>query len=55
MDYQAILDEIYEEIRPELSKGKVADYIPALAQVSKEQFAMSVTLEDGRAYSVGDE
>ena len=54
MDYQAILDEIYEEIRPELSKGKVADYIPALAQVPKEQFAMTVTLEDGRTYSVGD-
>ncbi len=54
MDYQAILDEIYEEIQPELKRGKVADYIPALAQVEQEQFAMTVTLEDGSVYSVGD-
>ncbi len=54
MDYQAILEEIYEEIRPELKRGKVADYIPALAKVEKEQFAMSVALEDGTIYSVGD-
>ena len=54
MDYQAILEEIYEEIRPELKRGKVADYIPALAKVEKEQFAMTVALEDGTLYSVGD-
>ena len=54
MNYQQILDEIYEEIKPELSDGKVADYIPALAEVEKEQFAMTITLEDGRVFSVGD-
>ncbi len=54
MDYQAILDEIYEEIQPYLSEGNVADYIPALAEVDKNQFAMTVTLDDGTSYSVGD-
>ena len=54
MDYQAILKEIYQEIKPELSRGKVADYIPALANVKKEQFAMSIVLEDGTTYSVGE-
>ncbi len=54
MNYQSILEEIYEEIQPEMSKGKVADYIPALASVEKEQFAMSVTLADGVQYSVGE-
>ena len=54
MDYQAILEEIYEEIQPELKRGKVADYIPALAKVDQEQFAMTVTLEDGSVFSVGD-
>ena len=54
MNYQQILDEIYDEIEPELSVGKVADYIPALAEVEKEQFAMTITLEDGRMFSVGD-
>ncbi len=54
MNYQQILDDIYTEIQPYLSKGKVADYIPALAEVPKEQFAMTVTLADGRVFSVGD-
>ncbi len=54
MDYQAILDEVLEEIRPFLTEGKVADYIPALAEVDPKQFAMSLTLFDGTQYSVGD-
>jgi len=54
MNYQQILDEIYDEIQPELTRGKVADYIPALAEVEKGQFAMTVTLADGSVYSVGD-
>lgn len=54
MNYQQILDDIYTEIQPYLSKGKVADYIPVLAEVPKEQFAMTVTLADGRIFSVGE-
>jgi len=54
MNYQQILDEIYDEIQPELTRGKVANYIPALAEVEKGQFAMTMTLEDGSVYSVGD-
>ncbi len=54
MDYQSILNEIYDEIQPHLDEGKVADYIPALAKVDKSQFAMTVTLGDGSSYSVGD-
>ena len=54
MNYQAILDEIYQTIQPELHRGKVADYIPALANVPKGQFAMTVMLEDGSHFSVGD-
>ena len=54
MNYQKILDEIYHEIEPELMGGKVADYIPALAEVEKGQFSMSLTLEDGSLFSVGD-
>jgi len=54
MNYQHILDEIYGEIQPELMGGKVADYIPALAEVEKGQFAMTLTLEDGSVYSVGE-
>ncbi len=54
MEYQSILEEIYDEIQPQLQKGKVADYIPALAAVPKGQFAMTLTLENGETFSVGD-
>jgi len=54
VDYERILEEIYTEVQPELMRGRVADYIPALAEVEKGQFAMSVTLEDGTTHSVGD-
>ncbi len=54
MDYQKILQEIYQEIKPELNKGKVADYIPALEEVKKGQFSMTVTLQNGQQYSVGE-
>lgn len=54
MDYQAILEEIQEEITPLLGSGKVANYIPALSQVDPMQFGFSITLFDGTTYSVGD-
>ena len=54
MNYQTILDEIYNEIQPELMRGRVADYIPALAEVKKGQFSMTVMLENGQVFSVGD-
>jgi len=54
MYYQKILEEIQLEIQPYLKQGKVADYIPALAEVKQTQFAMTITLFDGSQYSVGD-
>ena len=54
MDYQAVLEEIYEEIKPHFGEGKVADYIPALASVDPNQFAFSITLTDGRSFNIGD-
>jgi len=53
MNYQSILEEIEKEIASELSEGKVADYIPALAEVDPNQFAMTITLESGEQFSVG--
>ncbi len=54
INYEAILSEIAEEIVPYLSLGKVADYIPALANADLNQFAMSITLFDGTTYNIGD-
>jgi glutaminase len=53
VDYQKVLDEIYNEVQPYLNEGKVADYIPALAEVNPNQFAMSIILFDGRRFNIG--
>jgi len=53
VDYQKILLEIKEEIQSLLDDGEVANYIPALATVEPNQFAMTLTLFDGTTYSVG--
>jgi len=53
MDYQAILEEIFQEVKPLLKSGKVANYIPALANINPEQFAMTLTLFNGTQFSVG--
>jgi len=52
-NYQNILEEIYTEIQPYLHKGKVANYIPALASVNPNQFAMSITMFDGNSFHIG--
>ena len=54
MDYSTVLNNIYQEVQPILGKGKVADYIPALADADPMQFGMSVTLNNGESYGVGD-
>ena len=54
MDYQKVLEEIYEEIKPHIGKGKVADYIPALANVDPNQFGMSIVTKNGEIFSIGD-
>ena len=47
MSYQATLDRIVDEVRPLLKEGAVASYIPALARVPKEQFAIALRTVDG--------
>ena len=55
MNYQKILEEIRDEIKPLVNRGKVADYIPALKRVDPSHFAMSLQLFDGTTYGVGEE
>lgn len=54
IDYQHVLDEITKEVQPLLSQGKVADYIPALAEVEPNQFAIAIHTVDGQTYCAGD-
>lgn len=53
MNYQKILEEIYDEIQEYLDEGVVANYIPALANANKHDFALSIMLLDGTTYSIG--
>ena len=53
MNYQDILNKIYDEIKPMIGKGKVANYIPALADIPASDFAMAISTVNGDEYSVG--
>ena len=54
MDYQAIIERIYNEVSQREDKGKVADYIPALSEVDPNKFGIAIHTVDGKDYSVGD-
>ncbi|WP_289053332.1 glutaminase [Carboxylicivirga marina] len=53
-NWQNTLEEISNEIRTLLSKGKVADYIPELGTADKQAFGISISLINGSEYYVGD-
>ncbi|WFB11574.1 glutaminase [Streptomyces sp. LX-29] len=54
MDYQAVLDEVATRVAPEIGRGQVARYIPALASVELGRFGMAIADADGSVYGVGD-
>lgn len=54
MDYHKILTEINDEVSHLIGKGKVADYIPELAKVDKNKFAIYLLTLDDKSYEVGD-
>ena len=53
-DIQTILDEITSEVVALPASGKVASYIPQLAEVDPKQFGIAVALPDGKIYHAGD-
>ena len=52
MDYQKILENIYQAILPYAKEGKQADYIPELAKVNPDQFGMCLHTIYGEIYSI---
>lgn len=53
MDLQPILDRIGAEMQAAPDRGRVADYIPELARVSTDHFAMAVCTADGQTFTTG--
>ena len=51
MDYQQILERIYNEILPFSGVGEQAAYIPALKQVNPNQYGICLQTVDGCSYS----
>ena len=54
MDYQKILEDIYNEVKPLILKGRVANYIPELAKVPQNKFGMFLLTMDQKSYAIGD-
>jgi glutaminase len=54
MDLQALLDDLAAESAPFAARGKVADYIPALASVPASRFGLALATTDGGLFGSGD-
>ncbi|MFT5995127.1 MAG: glutaminase, partial [Glaciecola sp.] len=50
---QTILNEIALQMMQSLEKGEVARYIPQLAKIDPNQFAISVALPNGESFNAG--
>ena len=50
----ALLEEILQQVRPLIGQGKVADYIPALAEVAADRLAIAICTVDGELFHAGD-
>ncbi len=53
-ELKEVIDEIHAELRDRISEGKVADYIPQLANVPKNKFGIAIATTDGKIVTAGD-
>lgn len=54
MNYQQLIDEVYNEVKSANPKGKVADYIPELARVDGKKFGIALVDLEGNVFGAGD-
>ncbi|MDA3942429.1 MAG: glutaminase [Bacteroidetes bacterium] len=54
MDYQQLIERLYQETKPLAAQGKVASYIPALAEVPSSRFAISLITRKQEKFQTGD-
>lgn len=52
--YSIVLERIYKEVLPYQGRGKVADYIPALAEINPNQFGIALETLSGDTLTQGD-
>lgn len=52
-DYARLIEQAHQKYKSN-NDGKVADYIPALATYSPNNFAITIATVDGKIYQVGD-
>lgn len=50
----SLLEAVLEQVRPLVHQGKVANYIPALADVAADHMGIAVCLRDGTVFQAGD-
>ena len=53
-DLQALVNDIHQEIAARTERGKVADYIPPLAEVDPQHFGIAIATVDGQEFVAGD-
>lgn len=54
IDLESCVGQAYEIALPHVGKGKVADYIPALANVDPRHLGIALALPDGTVHVAGD-
>jgi glutaminase len=54
MDYQALVNDVLGDVHAYRGSGKVASYIPALAQADPHKFGIAVALADGSSHVAGE-
>lgn len=54
MSYKQVLQNITDDAQGYFGKGKVASYIPALAEVPPQQFGIALLTNNGKLYKAGD-
>ncbi len=54
MDYQALLDEVVNDVSAYRGQGSVAGYIPTLARADPGRLGIALALEDGSVFGAGD-
>jgi glutaminase len=53
-DLTELVAVVHQDMQAHLGRGRVADYIPALARIDPRQFGIAIAACDGRSASAGD-